>query len=111
MAMRCQNCGKGVGYGQAVSHAKNRTKRLFKPNLQKLKVQYNGEARRVKLCTSCIQRLKRDKKLGKFAYLSFSEKINRELLKKAVVASPQKEKKEAVSQEAMNIADIVGKKS
>ena len=34
MARRCQLTGKGVMAGNNVSHAKNRTKRKFYPNLQ-----------------------------------------------------------------------------
>ncbi len=33
MARRCELTGKGVMTGNNVSHAKNRTKRVFRPNL------------------------------------------------------------------------------
>ncbi|HCS78193.1 TPA: 50S ribosomal protein L28, partial [Patescibacteria group bacterium] len=33
--MKCANCGKGIMIGHRVSHAKNRTRRIFKPNLHK----------------------------------------------------------------------------
>src|SRR3989344_3334836 len=71
MALNCQNCGKGIGYGHAVSHAKNRTKRLFKPNIQKLKVMRDGRQIRVKLCTRCIQRLKKDTILGPMRVIQY----------------------------------------
>ena len=35
MARRCAITGKGVQYGHNVSHANNKTKRRFLPNLQK----------------------------------------------------------------------------
>ncbi len=35
MARRCEITGKGVMVGNNVSHAKNRTRRRFLPNLQK----------------------------------------------------------------------------
>ena len=35
MARRCAITGKGVLYGHNVSHANNKTKRRFLPNLQK----------------------------------------------------------------------------
>lgn len=35
MARRCAITGKGVQYGHHVSHANNKTKRRFLPNLQK----------------------------------------------------------------------------
>lgn len=34
MARRCELTGKGVMTGHHVSHANNRTKRVFRPNLQ-----------------------------------------------------------------------------
>ena len=34
MARRCELTGKGVMSGHNVSHANNRTKRVFRPNLQ-----------------------------------------------------------------------------
>ena len=36
MARRCELTGKGVQAGHNVSHANNRTKRVFRPNLQKM---------------------------------------------------------------------------
>ena len=31
---RCYVCGKGVAFGNNVSHANNKTRRVWKPNLQ-----------------------------------------------------------------------------
>ena len=36
MSMRCELTGKSFQTGNNVSHAKNRTKRRFKPNLQRI---------------------------------------------------------------------------
>jgi large subunit ribosomal protein L28 len=36
MARRCELTGKGVQAGHNVSHANNKTKRVFRPNLQKV---------------------------------------------------------------------------
>jgi large subunit ribosomal protein L28 len=58
--MKCANCGKGVTYGHEVSHAKNRSKRLFRPNLHTAKVIMNGILKRVKLCTKCLRILKKE---------------------------------------------------
>ena len=116
MAMRCQNCGRGVGYGNAVSHAKNRVKRLFKPNLQKLKVLKDGEIRRVKLCTNCIQRLKKDRQFGPFRLISYikeDREIKEAMAKAAKIEVPVAAVKEDAAKkkaEAMKIEDIVGKK-
>lgn len=55
MARRCHVCGKGPATGNNVSHANNRTKRRFLPNLQKVRILEDGEVKRVKVCTSCIK--------------------------------------------------------
>mgnify|MGYP001604577416 CR=1 FL=1 len=45
--------------GNRVSHAKNRTRHAFKPNIQKKKIMVDGISQRMKLCTSCIKTLKK----------------------------------------------------
>jgi len=55
MAM-CEICGKKKEMGNRVSHANNRTKHAFKPNVQKLRVkEKNGTVRRMYVCTKCIK--------------------------------------------------------
>ena len=49
MAKVCQVTGKGPMVGNHVSHANNRTKRLFMPNLQRRKFWVEGENRWVSL--------------------------------------------------------------
>lgn len=46
-------------YGHNVSHAKNRTKRLFMPNLHSARVMIGGALRRVRLCVKCLRMLKK----------------------------------------------------
>jgi large subunit ribosomal protein L28 len=56
MAKRCEVCGKGPQFGNNVSHANNRTRRRFNPNLQSIRVQRpQGGAQRMKVCTTCIK--------------------------------------------------------
>ncbi len=57
MAKRCEVCGKGPQYGNNVSHANNRTRRRFEPNLQSIRVarETGGGAMRKRVCTSCIK--------------------------------------------------------
>jgi len=57
---KCQNCGKGIMYGHNVSHSKRRTRRIFKPNLHRAKVTVNGITRRMKLCTKCLRKFKKE---------------------------------------------------
>jgi large subunit ribosomal protein L28 len=55
MARICSACGKGPGYGNTVSHANNKSRRRWLPNLQTVKtVLADGSRRRVQVCTSCI---------------------------------------------------------
>ena len=55
MARICYVCGKRPATGNNVSHANNKTKRRWLPNLQSARiVDENGERRRVRVCTSCI---------------------------------------------------------
>ncbi len=55
MARICTVCGKGPATGNHVSHANNRRKRRWMPNLQTVRVLVDGETKRVKVCTSCIR--------------------------------------------------------
>ena len=55
MANRCEMCGKGTRSGNNVSHANNRTKRTFKPNLHKVRALVNGSIRRIRVCSSCLK--------------------------------------------------------
>ncbi|MGD9489436.1 MAG: 50S ribosomal protein L28 [Calditrichaceae bacterium] len=55
MSMVCEVCGKGPMVGNNVSHANNRNKRRFLPNLQKIRVQTTEGVKRMRVCTSCIQ--------------------------------------------------------
>jgi large subunit ribosomal protein L28 len=51
----CAVCGKGPRSGNNVSHANNKTKRVWRPNLQPARiVTDNGTRKRVRVCTSCI---------------------------------------------------------
>lgn len=55
MANRCDVCGKGPRSGNNVSHANNRTRRKFKPNLQRIRAVVDGARRRIRVCTDCIK--------------------------------------------------------
>ena len=59
MAMKCENCGKGIMYGHNVSHSKRRTRRIFKPNLHRVRVVVEGISKRMKLCAKCIRMFKK----------------------------------------------------
>jgi large subunit ribosomal protein L28 len=42
--------------GNQVSHAKNRTKKVYMPNLHTATVLIDGVKKKMKLCTKCIRR-------------------------------------------------------
>ena len=51
---RCYSCDKGVSFGNNVSHANNRTRRVWKPNLQVARILVDGEVKKIKICTRCL---------------------------------------------------------
>jgi large subunit ribosomal protein L28 len=56
MARVCHVCGKGPATGNNVSHAHNKTRRRWLPNLQTVKiVDEGGQNRRVRVCANCIK--------------------------------------------------------
>lgn len=55
----CQNCGKGIMRGHKVSHSKQRTKKIYKPNLHWAKIMVKGKKKRMLLCTKCLKKIKK----------------------------------------------------
>ncbi len=56
MAKRCDICEKGKLSGHHVSHAINRNKRTFKPNIQKVRVKFDGgQVKKMNVCTRCLR--------------------------------------------------------
>jgi large subunit ribosomal protein L28 len=55
MSRKCDICGKGTIFGNTVSHAKNRTRRTWRPNLLEVKTKIDGKVTTVKLCTRCLK--------------------------------------------------------
>jgi len=52
---RCWVCDKGVAFGNNVSHANNKTRRVWRPNLQVVRVlNEDGKIIKVKVCTRCL---------------------------------------------------------
>lgn len=55
MAKVCEICGKKPVVGYNVSHAHNKTKRRWHPNLQRVRAVQNGQTKKMRVCTSCIK--------------------------------------------------------
>lgn len=55
MARVCYVCGRGPIVGHNVSHANNRTKRRWLPNLQRVRIVDNSQVKRVRVCGRCVK--------------------------------------------------------
>ena len=51
---KCAICGKGPQVGNSVSHANNRTKRRWLPNIQKVRIAWEGRPRVLPVCARCL---------------------------------------------------------
>ena len=69
MARRCDFTGKGVQSGNNVSHAHNKTRRRFLPNMQKISLLSDtlGQMIQVRLCVAAIRTI--EKRGGLDAFL------------------------------------------
>ena len=61
MANLCEICNKGVTAGFNVSHSHRKTKRTWKPNIQRVRGVINGKVTRLNVCTRCIRSGKVDR--------------------------------------------------
>jgi large subunit ribosomal protein L28 len=55
VAFTCDICSKRRQSGHNVSHANNKTKRVFNPNLQTIKALINGAPKHIRVCTRCLR--------------------------------------------------------
>jgi ribosomal protein L28 len=94
MTNACYHCGKTVLFGRSHTHHRGvaggrwkkrapKTRRIFRPNLQKVTILEKNKEKRVKLCAKCIKRIKKDLKEGKKPFLT---------LVKSVIPKKEKEK-------------------
>lgn len=61
MASYCEVCGKKTGSGMNVSHSHLKTKRQWKPNIQRVRAMINGKVKRTNVCTRCLRSGKVDR--------------------------------------------------
>ncbi|GIW62942.1 MAG: hypothetical protein KatS3mg090_0768 [Patescibacteria group bacterium] len=78
----CFHCGKTTQFGRSYTHRKGvaggrwkkraqATRKIFKVNLQAVKVRLeDGKIKRVKVCSKCIKRVKKDLNDGKKPFLN-----------------------------------------
>jgi len=76
----CYHCGKKAVRGRSHTHKRGvaggrwkkkapKTPRLFRANLQKVTITEKSKQERVKLCTKCLKRIKKDVAEGKKPFL------------------------------------------
>ena len=52
---KCDVCGKGVVFGNQVSHSHRRSNRAYKPNVKRVKAVVNGTPKHIYVCTRCLR--------------------------------------------------------
>jgi large subunit ribosomal protein L28 len=55
MSRACDVCGKGIMFGNSVSHAHNLSRRIWQPNLQVVRALVDGRPVRLRVCASCLK--------------------------------------------------------
>ena len=83
MSMKCQLTGKSYQNGNNVSHAKNRTKRRFLPNLQKISFISDklGKSIQLKVAASSIRTVEKKGGLDEYLLKTPNTKLPTEALK------------------------------
>ncbi len=80
----CYHCKKGILYGRSHTHHRGvaggrwkkrapKTQRIFHPNLQRMNIIEEGVEKRIKLCTKCLKRIKKDIKDGVKPFLQLAQ--------------------------------------
>ena len=97
MARRCELTGKDVLAGHNVSHANNKTKRVFRPNLQMVTLASDalGRSFRLRISMNALRTLDRSGGLDAFLLKASDQglsdkamRIKREIKKRAKAAAP-----------------------
>jgi large subunit ribosomal protein L28 len=57
---KCDICGKTPSFGHNVSHSNVKTKRQWKPNIQKVTIFKDGSPQRLHVCTRCLRTLNKN---------------------------------------------------
>jgi large subunit ribosomal protein L28 len=55
VALQCEICQKKPVSGNNVSHANNKTRRVFNPNIQTVRALVGKSHRRILVCTRCLR--------------------------------------------------------
>ncbi len=52
---KCEICEKSTLFGNKVSHSEIKTRRTFKPNIRRVRIDDNGTVRKANICASCLK--------------------------------------------------------
>lgn len=52
---KCDICGKGVHFGNNVSHSHRRSNRIFHSNVKRVKCMVGGTPTTLHVCTRCLK--------------------------------------------------------
>jgi len=52
---KCEICGKSVQFGENVSHSNKKTKKMWHPNVKRIRVLEDNRVVRKYVCTQCIK--------------------------------------------------------
>lgn len=55
MGKFCEVCEKGTLNGNNVSHSNRKTHRLWAPNVQRVRVEVDGQVKHMSVCTRCLR--------------------------------------------------------
>ena len=55
MGKFCEVCAKGSMSGHNVSHSNRKTNRIWAPNVQRVRVEVNGQVKHMNVCTRCLR--------------------------------------------------------
>ncbi len=83
MARRCDITGKGVQAGNNVSHAHNKTRRRFLPNVQRTSLMSDalGQMVRMRISTNAIRTIEKNGGLDAFLLGTSNRKLTPEALR------------------------------
>ena len=60
---RCAMCDKAAQFGKAVSHSRShvsgRANKMWKANIRSVKVNINGNSKKMYLCTQCLRTMRK----------------------------------------------------
>src|SRR6187551_2476323 len=83
MSRRCELTGKGTQVGNNVSHANNKTKRIYRPNLQTISLvsEILGNSYALKICMNALRSVDRNGGLDPFLLKSSNEVLSPKALR------------------------------